>query len=71
LLAFSVVTRAARKSAAGSCPGAHEAIVQLIEPSVDRGVEFGQRREAAVPQPCQDPAPDDLDADFNLGLSRG
>jgi hypothetical protein len=34
-----VVTRVARKAPAGSCPGAHEAIVQLIEPRVDCGVE--------------------------------
>src|SRR2546430_12455881 len=47
---------------------AHHAIVQLIEQGADRSVEFGQREEASMPQPCQDPAPDDLNADFNLGL---
>src|SRR5947209_7639278 len=29
---------------------------------------FSQREEASMPQPCQDPTPDDLNADFNLGL---
>ena len=56
------------KSPPAGAPAAHQAIVQLIEQSTDRSVELGQREEASMPQPGQDPTPDDLDADFNLGL---
>ena len=57
-----------KKSPPAGAPAAHQAIVQLIEQSTDRSVELGQREEASMPQPCQDPTPDDLNADFNLGL---
>src|SRR5258708_40355546 len=50
-------------------PAAHLATVQFVEQRPDRRVEFGQREEAPVSQSCQDPAPDDLHADFNLGLA--
>jgi hypothetical protein len=49
-------------------PAARRPVVKLGEQGADRRIELGQREEASVPQPCQDPASDDLDADFNLGL---
>src|SRR5215831_18705371 len=48
------------KSPPSGAPAAYQAIVQLIEQSTDRSVELGQREEASMPQPCQDPTPDDL-----------
>jgi hypothetical protein len=67
------------KRPAAGAPAAHHAIVQLIEEAADCSVEFGQREEAPMPQPCQDPAPDDLNANLDprfregrlLALSRG
>lgn len=35
---------------------------------MDRLVEGGEREEPAVAQARQNPSPDDLDADFDLGL---
>src|SRR5215469_6000473 len=49
-------------------PAAHPPIVELVEQNPDRRIELGQREEAPVPQPCQDPASDDLDTDFDLGF---
>ena len=43
-------------------------IVQLDKERVDRLVEGGEREEAAVAQTRQNPAPDDLDPDFDLGF---
>src|SRR6516165_2545280 len=54
--------------AATSSPAAHRSIVQLDKKRVDRLVEGGEREEAAVAQARQNPSPDDLDPDFDLGF---
>jgi hypothetical protein len=59
---------AAQDAVIANAPAAHRAIVELVEQSPYRRIELGQREEASIPQPCQDSAPDDLDADFSLGL---
>jgi len=51
-----------------SSPAAQRSIVQLDKERVDRLVEGGEREEAAVAQARQDPSPDDLDPDFDLGF---
>ena len=52
-------------------PTAHRAVVDLVEQGPDRRVEFGQREEAPVPQPRQNPAPDHLHPDLDFGLVPG
>ena len=44
------------------------AAVQLIQEFVDGLVQFDEREEAALAEPCQNPSLDDLDADLDLGL---
>src|SRR6267378_3206590 len=52
-------------------PTAHRAVVDLVEQGPDRRVEFGQREEAPVPQPRQNPASDHLHPDLDFGLVPG
>ena len=47
-------------------PAAHRPVVEIVEQGADRGVEIGQREEAPVPQPRQNPAPDHLDPDLDF-----
>ena len=51
-----------------SSPAAERSIVQLDKKRVDCLVEGGEREEAAVAQARQNPSPDDLDPDFDLGF---
>src|SRR3954464_85358 len=51
-----------------SSPTPERSVVQLDQERVDRLVEGGERKEAAVAQACQDPSSDDLDPDFDLGF---
>ena len=48
----------ARAEMAGDTP------VQLHQKLTDSLVQFGEREEAPIPEPSQDPALHDLDADF-------
>ena len=47
------------------------AAVQGIEEFADGLVEFGEREEAAIAEPGEDPAFDDLDGDLDLGFVAG
>ena len=49
-------------------PAAHRPVVEIIEQGADRRVEIGQREEAPVPQPRQNPASDHLDPDLYFRL---
>ena len=49
-------------------PAAHRTVIELVEQGADRGVELGEREKAAMPQPCQDPAPNDLDANLDFSF---
>ncbi len=51
-----------------SPPAPERPIVQLGKERVDRLVKGGEREEAAVAQTRQNPSPDDLDPDFDLGF---
>ncbi|WLA39006.1 hypothetical protein QNJ95_40030 [Bradyrhizobium elkanii] len=51
-----------------SPPAPERSIVQLDKEAVDRLVEGGEREEAAVAQTRQNPSPDDLDPDLDLGF---
>src|SRR6185312_7169544 len=51
-----------------SPPAPERSIVQLDKVAVDRLVEGGEREEAAVAQTRQNPSPDDLDPDLDLGF---
>src|ERR1700728_3777213 len=46
-------------------PAAQRALVEVDQKAADRLVESRQREEAAVPQPRQNPAADDLHSDLN------
>jgi hypothetical protein len=43
-------------------------VVQILQQFADRGVELGEAEEAAMPQPRQDPALDQLDPGLDLGF---
>jgi hypothetical protein len=62
----SVQRQEGRVAAAGQL--LEGAVVQLGQQLCDGHVELGQAEEAPVAQPRQDPALDDLHADFHLGL---
>src|SRR5258706_2567763 len=51
-----------------SPPAPERSIVQLDKERVNCLVEGGEREEAAVAQTRQNPSPDDLDPDFDLGF---
>lgn len=51
-----------------SSPAPQRSIVQLDKERVNRLVEGDEREEAAVAQACQNPSPNDLDPDFDLGF---
>ncbi len=51
-----------------SSPTSERSIVQIDKERVNCLVEGGEREEVAVAQACQNPAPDDLDPDFDLGF---
>jgi len=55
--------------APASSPAPEKSIVQLDKECLNCLVEGGEREEAAVAQAHQNPSPDDLDADFDLGLA--
>ena len=50
---------------------AHDPHVQLVPQLPDRGIQLGQREEAPVAQPRQDPSLRHLHRDFDLGLVAG
>ncbi|WP_247296559.1 hypothetical protein [Bradyrhizobium sp. 87] len=56
--------------AATSSPAPERSIVQLDKERVDRLVEGGEREEATVAQTRQNPSPDGLDPDFDLGFGK-
>ncbi len=56
------------KIAARGFKTAHDAAIEIMHKTADRGIELGQREEALVAQPRQDPALGDLDGDFDLRL---
>ena len=45
-------------------PAADRPVVEIVEQGADRRVEIGQRKEASVPQPRQNPASDHLNPDL-------
>src|SRR5512133_3626922 len=51
-----------------SPPASERSFVQLDKERVNCLVEGGEREEAAVAQTRQNPSPDDLDPDFDLGF---
>ena len=55
-----------KQLAPAASPAAHRPVVEIIEQCADRRIKVGQREEAPVPQPRQNPAPDDLDADLDF-----
>src|SRR4051794_17414105 len=57
-----------KELASRATPAAQGAIVEVIEERTDRLVEGGEREETAIAQARQDPAPDDLHADLDLGF---
>ena len=50
---------------------AHGPRIEIGDQLGDCLVQLGKREEAAVPQPCQDPALDHQHGDLTLALSRG
>src|ERR1700760_4210014 len=53
---------------AAAPPATEGAIIEIDREAPDRLVEGGKRKEAAVPQPRQNPATNDLYPHFDLGL---
>ena len=56
------------KGAPADAPAAHQAIVEIVEQRTNCRIEFGQREEAAVPQPRQYPTPDHLHPDLDFSF---
>ncbi len=57
--------------ASGATEVFHRSQVQLRQQLADRLIQSSQAKEGVVAQPGKDPALDDLDADFCLGLVLG